>query len=77
MLDNEIRDFVFVPLIIMILLVGMLRYYSRDLMGSGPQNPAANKPTTMNQITKGALQSNEPLDFTAIQEGVPQDHKLT
>lgn len=62
-LDSQIRDFVFIPLILMQFLVGILRYGGRDIMmGRGKKEPEALK------ITKDMLENDELIDFDAIQD---------
>lgn len=61
-LDSQIRDFVFIPLIIMVFFLGVLRYAGRDLMmGRGKKDP---DPV---QITQDMLENDEPIDLKEIQ----------
>ena len=64
-LDSQIRDFVFIPLILMIFLIGILRYTGRDmLMGKTVKTP---EPVI---ITKQQISNNAEADFEQIQKKI-------
>mmetsp|Transcript_19997 Transcript_19997/g.22326 ORF Transcript_19997/g.22326 Transcript_19997/m.22326 type:complete len:287 (-) Transcript_19997:44-904(-) len=67
-LDGQIRDFVFIPLIIMVFFIGILRYAGRDLM----MNKGKKDPEPL-QITKEMLSNDELIEFDKIQEEVTGD----
>ena len=75
-LDSQIRDFVFIPLIFMIFTIGILRYAGRDLM----MGNSAKVPDQI-QITKEMVENDEMIDLSKIQEQVegegPDNNALT
>lgn len=61
-LDNQIRDFVFIPLIFMIFCIGVLRYSARDLM----MNKKSKIPDKV-LVTRDMIKNDEVIDFQKIQ----------
>lgn len=65
LLDGQIRDFVFIPLILMIFFIGILRYAGRDmLMGKSTKEP---EPVI---VTKQQIGDNSEADFEQIQKKI-------
>lgn len=74
-LDSQIRDFVFIPLIFMIFFIGILRYAGRDMMmGKGSKSPEQVR------INKDMLKDESLIDFQKIQSELegegPDNHAL-
>lgn len=69
LLDSQIRDFVFIPLIIMIFFIGILRYSGRDLM----MGKSAKIPDPI-EISKQTIEkASEVLDIGKLQENIDGD----
>lgn len=67
-MDSQIRDFVFIPLVFMIFLIGILRYAGRDLMmGKSQKIP---DPVL---VTKTAIEDDSLIDFEEIQNHIEGD----
>lgn len=64
-LDSQIRDFVFIPLIVMVFFIGILRYAGRDLM----MNKGKKDPDPI-MITKEMLENDELIDLGEIQSQI-------
>lgn len=65
LLDSQIRDFVFIPLILMIFFIGILRYAGRDmLMGKTMKEP---EPVL---VSKQQIGDNSEADFDQIQKKI-------
>ncbi len=64
-LDSQIRDFVFIPLIVMVFFIGILRYSARDvMMNKGKKDP---EPVV---VTKDMLENDELIDLPEIQSQI-------
>ena len=68
-LDSQIRDFVFLPLIAMIFIIGVMRIYLRP----APESQAPKTISVSRQSIEG-----EPLefDFKELKEEIPDDAKF-
>ena len=64
-LDSQIRDFVFIPLIIMVFFIGILRYAGRDIM----MNKGKKDPEPL-EITNEMCESTKLIDLSKIQEEI-------
>ena len=67
-IDSQIRDLVFIPLIIMVFFIGILKYAGRDLM----MNRGKKDPEPLH-ITKSMIENTEPIEFEKIHESVEGD----
>ena len=53
-IDPRIRDYVFIPLVILMMIVGLLRFYITKLMNA-PDNPLLKKASVSHKTLKKTL----------------------
>jgi hypothetical protein len=67
-IDPRIRDYVFIPLVILMFIVGLLRFYVTKLMNA-PDNPLLNKASVSHKALKKTLfERDADLTKEAIEE---------
>ena len=71
LLDSNIRDFVFIPLIIMIFLLGVVRIYAMELV-KGPGS-SSSAPSEIKLTKEQIHNENVEIDFAKLKQEIPED----